>query len=99
MVRCSPPTRTALGARRRIATRARTAPTPVPQCHVPTADPTDPLRTTADSRALGLIVCRGPQVTVVVPEDGMTEIPNPFTGGGEEEAPTGAEGDAAMGGT
>ena len=60
------------------------------------ADPTDPLRTTADTRALGLIVCRGPQVTVVVPADEMTEIPNPFVGGAEEEA---APADATMGGT
>jgi hypothetical protein len=42
------------------------------------ADPADPLRTTEETRSLGLIVCRGPQVTVVVPAEEMVEIPNPF---------------------
>jgi hypothetical protein len=27
---------------------------------------------------LGLIVCRGPNITVLAPDDGMVEIENPF---------------------
>jgi U6 snRNA-associated Sm-like protein LSm7 len=30
------------------------------------------------TRHLGLIVCRGPTITVVCPEDGLSEIANPF---------------------
>lgn len=30
------------------------------------------------SRTLGLVVCRGPAVTVVCPQDGHEVIPNPF---------------------
>ena len=57
------------------------------------ADPADPLRTTAQTRSLGLIVCRGPQVTVVLPEEGMQEIANPFADDGDGAA----AGDVAMG--
>jgi len=44
----------------------------------PPADPADPLRVTEQTRTLGLVVCRGTQVTVVCPEDELREIPNPF---------------------
>jgi hypothetical protein len=37
------------------------------------------------SRNLGLLVCRGTNVTVVIPENGMQEIENPF-GAGEGDA-------------
>jgi U6 snRNA-associated Sm-like protein LSm7 len=37
------------------------------------------------TRNLGLIVCRGPNITVVCPDDGMREIDNPFVAGGDEE--------------
>ena len=41
-------------------------------------DPQDPLKVTDQTRSLGLVVCRGTQVTVVCPEDELREIPNPF---------------------
>lgn len=62
-------------------TTPRRARSPAP----PLADPADPLRITDETRGLGLVVCRGPQVTVVCPEDELREIPNPFV------APEGAE--------
>lgn len=31
------------------------------------------------TRKLGLVVCRGPAVTVVCPQEGHEAIPNPFT--------------------
>ena len=36
------------------------------------------------TRKLGLAVVRGPQVSLVSPEDGTEEISNPFLGGEEE---------------
>lgn len=36
-------------------------------------------------RPLGLIVCRGTQVTLINPTDGEEEIENPFLGGEEDE--------------
>jgi U6 snRNA-associated Sm-like protein LSm7 len=40
------------------------------------------LETLGDSehitRILGLLVCRGPSVVMIAPEDGSAEIPNPF---------------------
>ena len=41
-------------------------------------DPEDPYRLTDKTRKLGLVVCRGLQVTLVSPLDGMEEIANPF---------------------
>lgn len=32
----------------------------------------------AGSRTLGLVVCRGPNVTTICPEDSLVEIENPF---------------------
>lgn len=46
------------------------------------ADPEDPYRTTDATRTLGLVVCRGNTVLMVCPEDGFTEIENPFAGAG-----------------
>ena len=51
----------------------------------PRLDPTDPLRVTDSTRSLGLVVCRGTQVTVICPEDELKEIPNPFTAEAEAE--------------
>ena len=34
------------------------------------ADPSDPHRTTEETRKLGLIVCRGTTVMLIAPEDG-----------------------------
>lgn len=48
------------------------------------ADASDPTTTTEETRTLGLVVCRGPNVTVLSPEDGMVEIENPFLAAGEE---------------
>lgn len=42
------------------------------------ADQDDPLKTTDQTRPLGLIVCRGTAVMLVAPTDGTEEIPNPF---------------------
>ncbi|MFQ6625434.1 hypothetical protein Gotur_005138 [Gossypium turneri] len=41
-------------------------------------DQDDPLKTTDQSRRLGLIVCRGTAVMLVSPTDGTDEIANPF---------------------
>jgi U6 snRNA-associated Sm-like protein LSm7 len=41
-------------------------------------DPDDPFKLTEDTRALGLVVCRGTAVVVICPVDGMESIPNPF---------------------
>jgi len=41
-------------------------------------DPDDPYKLTDDTRALGLVVCRGTAVVVICPVDGMESIPNPF---------------------
>lgn len=41
-------------------------------------DPADPYRATSETRRLGLVVCRGLQVSLVSPMDGMEEIENPF---------------------
>ncbi|KAK7249812.1 U6 small nuclear RNA and mRNA degradation associated [Aureococcus anophagefferens] len=41
-------------------------------------DPDDPYRLTDKTRKLGLVVCRGLQVSLVSPVDGMEEIANPF---------------------
>lgn len=51
------------------------------------ADPNDPLRVTDETRALGLIVCRGTAVMLVSPENGTEEIANPFNMPEEEEQP------------
>ncbi|KAK3001953.1 hypothetical protein RJ639_020247 [Escallonia herrerae] len=44
-------------------------------------DPDDPVKTTDQTRRLGLIVCRGTAVMLVSPTDGTDEIANPFTDG------------------
>ncbi|WVZ02237.1 hypothetical protein V8G54_023043 [Vigna mungo] len=41
-------------------------------------NPDDPLKTTDQTRQLGLIVCRGTAVMLVSPTDGTDEIANPF---------------------
>lgn len=41
-------------------------------------DPEDPLKTSDQTRPLGLIVCRGTAVMLVSPTDGTEEIANPF---------------------
>mmetsp|Transcript_1858 Transcript_1858/g.5486 ORF Transcript_1858/g.5486 Transcript_1858/m.5486 type:complete len:99 (+) Transcript_1858:145-441(+) len=41
-------------------------------------DPEDPYRLSDETRRLGLVVCRGLQVSLVSPVDGMEEIANPF---------------------
>ncbi len=51
---------------------------------------------TEETRTLGLVVCRGPNITVLSPEDGMVEIENPFVAaGGDGEAEGEGEGAAA----
>lgn len=46
-------------------------------------DPNDPNSITDNTRKLGLVVCRGTQVSLISPEDGMEEIANPFLGDDE----------------
>ena len=46
------------------------------------------------TRYLGLVVCRGPNVLVVGPDEGLREIANPFGGGDEAEAEAEADGAA-----
>ena len=41
-------------------------------------DPDDPFKLTDDTRQLGLVVCRGPNVTLICPQEGMEPIANPF---------------------
>ncbi|CAL1530027.1 unnamed protein product [Lymnaea stagnalis] len=41
-------------------------------------DPDDPFKLTEDTRALGLVVCRGTSVVLICPADGMEAIANPF---------------------
>ncbi|KAL3274577.1 hypothetical protein HHI36_015960 [Cryptolaemus montrouzieri] len=41
-------------------------------------DPDDPYKLTEDTRALGLVVCRGTSVVLICPVDGMESIQNPF---------------------
>merc|ERR1711894_565566 len=41
-------------------------------------DPDDPYKLTQDTRHLGLVVCRGPNVMMISPQDGMEPIANPF---------------------
>ena len=48
-------------------------------------DPADPYKLTDKTRHLGLIVCRGPSVSIISPVDGTEEIANPF-GAPEDEA-------------
>lgn len=42
------------------------------------SDPDDPYKLLDDTRALGLVVCRGTSVVLICPMDGMEAIPNPF---------------------
>jgi U6 snRNA-associated Sm-like protein LSm7 len=46
-------------------------------------DPEDPSVVTEQTRELGLVVCRGTQVCLISPVDGLEEIANPFE---EEES-------------
>ena len=41
-------------------------------------DPEDPYKLSDQTRQLGLAVCRGTQVILICPMDGMEEIANPF---------------------
>ena len=39
---------------------------------------TEDLKISAETRALGLVVCRGTSVILILPQDGLEEIQNPF---------------------
>lgn len=41
-------------------------------------DSEDPYKMTNETRALGLVVCRGTSVILISPQDGLEEIQNPF---------------------
>ena len=47
-------------------------------------DPADAQTTTETTRYVGLVVARGPVVTIVGPEEGFKEIANPVVGDEEE---------------
>lgn len=49
-------------------------------------DPHDIHRLTADTRALGLVVCRGTSVMTIFASDGTVEIENPFAADAEKPA-------------
>ncbi len=51
-------------------------------------DPEDLSVVTEQTRALGLVVCRGTQVCLISPVDGLEEIANPF---GVEETEAGQD--------
>lgn len=41
-------------------------------------DPSDPYKLTDEERTLGLVVCRGPSVMLVMPVEGRSETDNPW---------------------
>ncbi|XP_064388574.1 U6 snRNA-associated Sm-like protein LSm7 [Halichondria panicea] len=41
-------------------------------------DPEDPFKITAETRSLGLVICRGTAVVLICPFDSMEQIANPF---------------------
>ena len=47
-------------------------------------DLSDQYKLTEQTRKLGLVVCRGTQITLICPIDGMEEIANPFEDADEE---------------
>jgi small nuclear ribonucleoprotein (snRNP)-like protein len=49
-------------------------------------DPSDPYRLTEETRDLGLVICRGTQVSLISPVEGTEEISNPFLQEEEEGA-------------
>jgi hypothetical protein len=49
------------------------------------ADPEDLQKVTGKTRKLGRVVIRGPQVSLISPEDGMEEIANPFLAAEEDD--------------
>ena len=55
------------------------------RCSFITLDPDDFQVVTQQKRKLGRVVIRGPQVSLISPEDGMEEIANPFLAAEEEE--------------
>ena len=61
------------------------------------ADPDDPDCTTERTRPLGIVVCRGPTIMAVAPEEAYAEIANPFESGeeGGAEAAEAAEAEGA----
>jgi len=48
-------------------------------------DPEDAFKVTEKTRQLGLVVCRGPQVSLISPTDGMEQIDNPFDDDDDED--------------
>mmetsp|Transcript_22864 Transcript_22864/g.38143 ORF Transcript_22864/g.38143 Transcript_22864/m.38143 type:complete len:112 (-) Transcript_22864:103-438(-) len=48
-------------------------------------DPADPTQVTDKTRNLGMVVCRGTQVSLMCPSDEMEEIANPFAEEEDEE--------------
>lgn len=48
------------------------------ECVEAITDPADPFKLTEEKRKLGLVVCRGNQISVISPLDGTEEIENPW---------------------
>lgn len=51
----------------------------IDECVETLREPTDPHRTTEETRKLGLVVCRGSQVMLISPVDGFEQIENPWS--------------------
>jgi hypothetical protein len=52
------------------------------------ADPEDPYTLTGETRAIGLTMCRGTTIMLIMPVDGSEELlENPFLAGGGAEQP------------
>lgn len=49
------------------------------------SDPDDMQRVTDNTRKLGRVVIRGPQISLISPQDGMEEIANPFLLAGDDD--------------
>lgn len=49
------------------------------------SDPKDLSQYTGQTRSLGLVICRGTQVSIFCPSDEMEEIANPFAEYDEDE--------------
>ena len=54
------------------------------ECVETLADPADPFKPSDETRKLGLVVCRGNQISVISPLDGTEEIENPWATAGEQ---------------
>lgn len=57
----------------------------IDECTEYLRDPEDAFKVTENTRKLGLVVCRGPQVSLISPTEGLEQIENPFEEDDDEE--------------